>query len=113
MGHGVLPLLAAINFLEEEHKYVIVPKSDPKAEGFTSDNFVYLNGQLLEEEAELLNMDRLKFGVNSIFLVIIPGSEQRSRDNTAEIDWEYAQQELYILKEKEDVAAKEKEQKLK
>lgn len=113
MGHSVLPLLATINFLEEENKYVIVPKSDPNAEGATSDNFVYLNGQLLSEETQLLNMDRLKFGVNSIFLVIIPDGEERPREDTAEIDWEYAQQELYLLKEKQELAAREKENKLK
>lgn len=53
-------------------------------------------------------MDRLKFGVNSIFLVILPGGEERHRDDTAEIDWEYAQQELYILKEKQEMVNKEK-----
>lgn len=87
---GVLPLLATIS--QSEGKFKINPKEDPNNENASSDNFVYLNGQLVTEPTEVLHYDRLKFGVNSIFLVIIPGTEARPREDTNEIDWEYAQQ---------------------
>lgn len=45
--------------------------------------------------------------------MIIPGGKEHPRDETGEIDWEYAQQELYILKEKQEMVQKEKEQKIK
>lgn len=71
IGLGVVPLLATIS-RTAEGKYHLTPKYDTEMESASSDNFVYINGQLAVAECELLNKDRLKFGVNSIFLVIIP-----------------------------------------
>lgn len=48
---------------------------------------MYLNGQLVTETSPIMHYDRLKFGVNSIFLVIVPGGHEREREDTAEIDW--------------------------
>lgn len=39
-----------------------------------------------------MNYDRLTFGTNNMFIVVIPNTEPRNKDIDVEtIDWEYAQ----------------------
>lgn len=44
-----------------------------------TNNNIYLNGVPVTTRVTLMNNDRLKFGLNSMFLVIIPGTEERER----------------------------------
>ena len=92
-----MPLcLATIS--QEEGKLTLIPSfyfsCKEKSEDFysNSNNNVYLNGVPVTTQQVLMQSDRLKLGLNSIFLVNIPGSEERERkDKTAELDWEYAE----------------------
>jgi len=43
-------------------------------------------------------MDRLSFGTNNIFLILIPGALPREEIDEKNIDWDYAQNELYLKK---------------
>lgn len=39
-----------------------------------------------------MNYDRLTFGTNNMFIVLIPDGQPRNKDiDVATIDWEYAQ----------------------
>ena len=46
-----------------------------------------------------MNLDRLIFGTNNFFIVIIPDSEPREQIEEQKVDWEYAQNEIYLTKE--------------
>lgn len=47
-----------------------------------------------------MNYDRLTFGTNNMFVVLIPGTNARNPDlDEKTIDWDYAQNELYLRKE--------------
>ena len=58
-----------------------------------------MNGDYLTEKKELKTFDRLSFGTNNMFVVIIPGTDPREEIDEKTIDWEYAQNELYLRKE--------------
>ena len=46
-------------------------------------------------------MDRLTFGTNNMFIVVIPEAKPRDPElKEKTIDWEFAQNELYLKKEK-------------
>lgn len=61
-------------------------------EGNTN-NTIFLNGASINEPTQLMHNDRLKFGLNSMFIVVLPGVMERERIE-GEIDWEYAEREL-------------------
>lgn len=58
----------------------------------------YLNGDQIGKEERLFNLDRLSFGTNNMFLVLLPGYPAREEVDEKKIDWEYAQNELYLKK---------------
>lgn len=41
------------------------------------DSDIYLNGDVLADKTKLYNLDRLSFGANHMFVVIMPDSEPR------------------------------------
>jgi hypothetical protein len=43
-------------------------------------------------------MDRVSFGTNNIFLIVLPETEPREEIDEKSIDWDYAQNELYLKK---------------
>lgn len=55
------------------------------------DTGVYLNGNNVTEQKELMNYDRLTFGTNNMFLVLIPDSPVRDDLDVLNIDWDFAQ----------------------
>jgi hypothetical protein len=74
----------------------------------------FLNGDEIDKEENLFHMDRLSFGTNNIFLILIPGALPREEIDEKNIDWDYAQNELYLKKESiEREINEEKERKLK
>ena len=59
-------------------------------------------------------MDRVSFGTNNLFLVLIPETKPRDDVDEKTIDWDYAQNELYLKKESlEREQNEEKERKIK
>jgi hypothetical protein len=44
-------------------------------------------------------LDRVSFGTNNIFLLLLPGSAAREEFEEHVIDWDFAQNELYLKKE--------------
>lgn len=70
----------------------------------------FINGQLVGESTRLFHEDRLVLGSNSTFLILLPGEERRiGPDIPGEIDWEFAQEEMYKHKKAEQ---NEKEEEL-
>lgn len=63
------------------------------------DSGCYLNGNLVSAEERIYHFDRVSFGTNNIFLVVLPGSEPREEVDEAVVDWDFAQNELYLKKE--------------
>lgn len=60
-------------------------------------NFLFLNGDKVEEEQELFNWDRITFGISTIFLFknpIQPDSPRGGIADETEIDWERCQIEI-------------------
>lgn len=58
----------------------------PVCEG--EDSACYLNGDTITEKTQILHYDRLTFGTNNMFIVMIPGTEPRNTEldlNT--LDW--------------------------
>lgn len=64
------------------------------------DTKCYINGKLVSEKTQLFDQDRLICGTNSTFLVLIHGQEREGAETNSEIDWEYAQDELYQHRKK-------------
>lgn len=58
-----------------------------------------MNGDNISQKTELRNLDRLTFGTNNMFVVVIPGHDPREEIEESKIDWDYAQNELYLKKE--------------
>ena len=84
-GMGIRNLHAVITRDEEERIFI-----EPIFEG--EDSSCYLNGDYLTEKKEMKTLDRLTFGMNNMFIVIIP--EGQPRQETADeknIDWDSAQ----------------------
>jgi hypothetical protein len=105
---GIRKLHALILRSEEGHYSI-----RPEANGEESN--CYLNGDLLSQETPLLHLDRLSFGTNNMFLFVSPGGTSRSEELTeAQLNWDFAQNELYLKKEViEKQQAEEKERRVK
>ena len=58
-----------------------------------------MNGNMISEKTELQHLDRLIFGSNNMFVVMLPGSDPREEIEEKAIDWEFAQKELYLKRE--------------
>ena len=109
---GIRPLHAVID--ESEEGIFVEPV-------FTGeDSGCYLNGELILTKTELMHLDRLTFGTNNMFIVIIPDTKPRMGMNEElpveekNVDWEFAQNELYLKKEKiEQKQIEERERKIK
>ena len=43
-------------------------------------------------------MDRVSIGANHMFLAIIPDTEPREEVDERKVDWDFAQNELYLKK---------------
>lgn len=41
------------------------------------DSSIYLNGDQIAKEERLFNLDRLSFGTNNMFLLLLPGTDSR------------------------------------
>jgi hypothetical protein len=65
---GIRKIQAII--IKEDDKFFI----DPKCNG-GEDSGCYLNGNPIIEKSEILHLDRLTFGTNNMFIVIIPDGE--------------------------------------
>ena len=63
------------------------------------DSNCYINGDPIVEKIELKHYDRLTFATNNMFVVQIPGGEKRDDIDVKTIDWDYAQNQLYLRKE--------------
>ncbi|EAR96121.2 kinesin motor catalytic domain protein (macronuclear) [Tetrahymena thermophila SB210] len=76
-------------FIKSIDKLYLVPYEESCSE------YIHLNGERVNQQIELYHMDRIVFGTNSTFLVIIPNGKQREGDVLPkEIDWEFAQEEI-------------------
>jgi pSer/pThr/pTyr-binding forkhead associated (FHA) protein len=74
----------------------------------------FLNGDEIPKEERLLHLDRISFGTNNIFLLLLPGTLPRAEIDEKAVDWDFAQNELYLKKESiEREINEEKERKLK
>lgn len=89
-GMGIRSLHARI-FHEEERFFI-----EPVFEG--EDSGCYLNGDPISNKVELKTLDRLTFGTNNMFIVVIPNTEVREPIEEKKIDWDFAQNELYLKK---------------
>ena len=68
----------------------------------------------MAERQRLYHLDRLSFGTNNIFLVLLPGTAPREAVEEKEISWDSAQNELYLKKELlEKQQMEERERKIK
>lgn len=106
-GMGIRPLHAAIRREEREEGEVfwIAP------EGAGEESNCYLNGDQITGEERLFHLDRLSFGTNNMFLLLLPGGETREEKDERKIDWDFAQNELYLKKnelEKQQMEEKER-----
>ncbi len=63
------------------------------------DSGCYVNGNLVAGEEKIYHLDRVSFGTNNIFLLLLPGNNPREEIDDAAIDWDFAQNELYLKKE--------------
>ncbi|KAL4504232.1 hypothetical protein ABPG72_021070 [Tetrahymena utriculariae] len=82
-------------FIQTFDKLYLVPYEESCSE------YIHLNGERVNKQIELYHMDRIVFGTNSTFLVIIPNGKQRDGDVLPkEIDWEFAQEEISKKSEK-------------
>lgn len=70
---GIRNLHANIIKTEDGNIYI-----HPACEG--EDSGCYLNGEPIKEKTELMHFDRLTFGTNNMFVVLIPGTKPRSPD---------------------------------
>lgn len=78
---------------EDGEHYVIEP------EEFTGDDSnCYLNGDQITKLEKIYHLDRISFGTNNMFLVLIPSTTPREEVEEKKIDWDYAQNELYLKK---------------
>jgi hypothetical protein len=105
-GMGIRNLHAVI--LKEEGQYFL----KPEFEGLDSNCF--LNGDQAIKQERLYNLDRVSFGTNNIFLIMIPGNSPREEVDEKSINWDFAQNELYLKKELvEKQQMEERERKIK
>ena len=63
------------------------------------DSDVYLNGDSLTERTEIFHLDRVAFGANHMFVVVIADTKPREEIDEAKLDWDFAQNELYLKKQ--------------
>ncbi len=84
----------------------------PEFEGVESNCF--LNGDQVSEPQRLYHLDRVSFGTNNIFLVLLPGTQPRDEIDEKSINWDWGQNELYLKKELvEKQQMEEREKKIK
>ena len=82
-GMGIRNLHAVI--YKDEDQLCI----EPIEEG--EDSSCYVNGDAVTKRTELKHYDRLTFGTNNMFVVMIPGGETRDEVDPKTIDWDLAQ----------------------
>lgn len=107
-GMGIRPLHATI--IKKEDSYWLVPEGVPEE----FDSNIYLNGDQLSSGTRLWHLDRVSFGTNNMFVMMVPGGEVREgSEEKQQIDWDFAQNELYLKKnEIEKQVMEERERKL-
>ena len=89
MGIGMQQNHALIQ--NRENKFYLIPGCKE------AQNFLFLNGDKVEEEQQLFNWDRVTFGLSTIFIFRNPQEDNQPRGGIAdetEIDWERCQFEL-------------------
>lgn len=97
--------------VKRDGAYYLEPTEDEQGE-----SNCFINGQLVAEPTRMFHEDRLVLGSNSTFLMLLPGEERRiGPEITGDIDWEFAQEEMYHHKkekiDKEEEIQHEKEMK--
>jgi hypothetical protein len=90
-GMGIRKMHALIQKREGEYVLVAVDGGE--------DSGCYLNGNLVGAEEKIYHLDRVSFGTNNIFLLLLPGTPPREETEEQAIDWDFAQNELYLKKE--------------
>jgi pSer/pThr/pTyr-binding forkhead associated (FHA) protein len=68
-GLGVAPAHNLINYSDAEGSLMLTPNADPHM------NKTYLNGELVTAELPLEHGDRVLFGNNQLYIVVIPPKE--------------------------------------
>jgi hypothetical protein len=58
-----------------------------------------LNGDNLTAKAEIFHLDRISIGASHMFIAMLPSTEPRQEIDERTIDWDFAQNELYLKKE--------------
>jgi kinesin family protein 13 len=102
-GVGVRSHHATI--VNRDGAYYLEPTEDEQG-----DFNCFINGQLVAEPTRMFHEDRVVLGSNSTFLILLPGEDRRiGPEITGEIDWEFAQEEMYRHK-KAEKNEKEEEQ---
>ena len=105
-GMGIRDLHAVI--LKEEEGFFLVPAVK---EGESS---CFVNGDMISQKEPLRHLDRISFGTNNIFLLLLPDEEPREKMEEKGVTWDFAQKELYLKQEEiERHQQEEKEKKLK
>ena len=80
-GMGIRNLHATISKEEDGTLYLT-----PVCEG--EDSACYLNGDTITEKTQILHYDRLTFGTNNMFIVMIPDTEPRNPELDLNLlDW--------------------------
>lgn len=103
---GIRKLQAVIR--REDDDFIMNPTFDGEESG------CYLNGDMIEKQEKIFHLDRISFGTNNMFLVLIPETDPRGEVDEKAIDWDFAQNELYLKKEQiEQKVNEEKERKIK
>lgn len=47
----------------------------------------YLNGDMINKEEQIFHLDRISFGTNNMFLVVVPDTKPREDVDENKIDW--------------------------
>ena len=76
---GIRSIHAIIKKMEE--KFYLEPIFEHE------ESSCYLNGDHLTKKEQVYHLDRVSFGTNNMFLVIVPDSEPRDDIDERQIDW--------------------------
>lgn len=82
-GMGIRKLHAVIKNVE--NTFYMQPVFEGEESG------CYLNGDMILKETQIFHLDRISFGTNNMFLLLIPDTQPRDAVIESSIDWDFAQ----------------------
>lgn len=83
---GIRQIHAAIHKNQVEGEELPVFLISPEG-NYGDESNCYLNGDQISKQEKLYHLDRLSFGTNNMFLVMLPGYPFREEVEEKKIDW--------------------------